>query len=325
MEAMLASSCRSPAAGCEVGRAAASWSAVSSMASAAVFSSTRATRRVPGIGAMSSPGASSQASAVWAGVAPISAPMACDLVDDREVALEVLAGEARVGLAPVVVGEVVDGADLPGEQAVAERRVGHEPDAELAQQRQDLGLEVAGPQRVLGLQRGDRVHGVRAADRRRRGLGQAEVADLALGDELGQRADGLLDRRARVDAVLVVQVDVVGAEPAQRALDRGRTLAGLLSVTPGAVAAVGDEAELGGDHDLVAAALDGPPDELLAVEGAVDLGGVDVGDAQVERAVDGADRLGVVQGAARSCRCRPWSWRRGRCGRRRGRRGVRSS
>jgi hypothetical protein len=35
----------------------------------AVFSSTRATRLVPGIGAMSSPCASSQASAIWAGVA----------------------------------------------------------------------------------------------------------------------------------------------------------------------------------------------------------------------------------------------------------------
>ena len=47
-------------------------------------------------------------------------PDGADLVDDGEVALEVLAGEAGVGLAPVVVGEVVDGADLSGEQAVAE-------------------------------------------------------------------------------------------------------------------------------------------------------------------------------------------------------------
>ncbi len=35
----------------------------------AVFSSTRATRRVPGIGAMSSPWISSQARAIWAAVA----------------------------------------------------------------------------------------------------------------------------------------------------------------------------------------------------------------------------------------------------------------
>jgi len=54
MEAMLASSCRLPAAGVRLSSRR-SWSAVSSMASAAVFSSTRATRRVPGIGAMSFP------------------------------------------------------------------------------------------------------------------------------------------------------------------------------------------------------------------------------------------------------------------------------
>ena len=46
--------------------------ALSSTWSAAVFSSTRATRLVPGIGAMSSPCASSQASATYAGVASAS-------------------------------------------------------------------------------------------------------------------------------------------------------------------------------------------------------------------------------------------------------------
>lgn len=47
-----------------------------------------------------------------------------DLVDDAQVALEVLAGEARVGLAPIAVGELLGGADLAGEEAVTERRAG---------------------------------------------------------------------------------------------------------------------------------------------------------------------------------------------------------
>ena len=67
------------------------------------------------------------------------------------------------------------------------------------------------------------VTGCTACARRmvvRRRLGEPVVPDLALGDELGERADGLLDRRARVHAVLVVEVDVVGAEPRERALDR---------------------------------------------------------------------------------------------------------
>src|SRR5438876_144231 len=44
-----------------------------------------------------------------------------DLVDDAEVLLEIAFGEARVVLAPVVVGEVFRGADRSGEEAVPER------------------------------------------------------------------------------------------------------------------------------------------------------------------------------------------------------------
>ena len=65
-----------------------------------------------------------------------------DFVDDAQVALEVLAGEAWVGLAPVVVGELLGRADVAGEEAMPERRVGNESDAQLAQQRQQFGLRV---------------------------------------------------------------------------------------------------------------------------------------------------------------------------------------
>jgi hypothetical protein len=76
MEAMLAWSWRSQTAGVRL-LSRLSWSSLSWMVSAAVFSSTRATRRVPEIGAMSMPWASSQAGAICAGVAPASATTAC--------------------------------------------------------------------------------------------------------------------------------------------------------------------------------------------------------------------------------------------------------
>ena len=60
------------------------------------------------------------------------------------------------------------------------------------------------------------MHGVRAANRFRRRFRQAQVSHLAGLDELRHRADGLLDRRIRVDAVLVIDVDRVDAEPLQR-------------------------------------------------------------------------------------------------------------
>ena len=44
-------------------------------------------------------------------------------------------------------------------------------------------------------------------------LGEADVADVAGLDHLGDRADRLLDRHVRVEARRPVDVDVVGAEP----------------------------------------------------------------------------------------------------------------
>jgi hypothetical protein len=38
---------------------------------------------------------------------------------------------------------------------------------------------------------------------------------LGLGDEFRQGADGVLDGGLRIDAVLVVQINVIGAEPLQ--------------------------------------------------------------------------------------------------------------
>ena len=163
--------------------------------------------------------------------------------------------------------------------------------------REDLVLEVAGEEGVLGLERGDRVDRVGPADGGRRGLGEPEVADLAGLHELGHRADGVLDRDRLVDAVLVVEVDVVDPEP----LERG--VAGRADVVGGSVdadhAAVRESlvAELGGELDLVAPAGDRLADEQLVREGAVHVGGVEEGHAQVEGAVDGVDAALLVGGA----------------------------
>ena len=61
--------------------------------------------------------------------------------------------------------------------SVPERRAGNESDAQLAQQRQQLSLRVAGPQGVLGLQCRKRMRRVGAADGGGASLGQADVAE----------------------------------------------------------------------------------------------------------------------------------------------------
>jgi hypothetical protein len=58
---------------------------------------------------------------------------------------------------------------------------------------------------------------VSGSDRGR--LGQTEVADLARLHELRHRADGLLDGDIGIDAVLVIEVDVIGAQAGERSFD----------------------------------------------------------------------------------------------------------
>ena len=98
-----------------------------------------------------------------------------------------------------------------------------------------------------------------------------------------QRLERLLDRRVVVPAVDLVQVDVVGAEPAQAGVDLGHDR---LARQPGAVRARAHPAvDLGGDHDFVAPREVGQrtADDLLAGAVRVDVGGVEEVDAQVER------------------------------------------
>ncbi len=150
-----------------------------------------------------------------------------DALGEREVPLQVLAGEARAVAAEVALVELLGRAEAPRQEAASERRVGDQADAELLER---SGITSCSMSRVHSeyslCTRGDRVHGVRAADRLGRGLGEAEVANLALLHELGHRADGLLDRRVGVHAVLVVEVDVVGPQPPQRGLAGGAHVLG---------------------------------------------------------------------------------------------------
>ena len=88
------------------------------------------------------------------------------------------------------------------------------------------------------------------------GLGEPEVAHLPGSDELGHRADGLLDRRVRVDAVLVVEVDRLDAEPRERGVARRVDVLGTAVDPDPAAVGVALVAELRREHHLVAPAGD---------------------------------------------------------------------
>ena len=249
---------------------------------------------------MSSPWARTQASASCAGVAPFSVGQLLDLGGQLEVRLQVLAGEPRPVAAEVVGVELVRRLEPAGEEAAAERRVRDQADPELPQGRQDLRLEVAGPERVLRLHRRDRMGGVRLADPLRRRLAEPDVEDLALLDQLGHRPDRLLDRHVRVHAVLVVEIDPVGPEALERALDRAAHVLGRAVAHPrpsARLVALRADAELGRDHPVVSMSGDRLADQLLVLERPVHLGRVEEVDPQIERLADRRDCLVLVGGA----------------------------
>ena len=129
--------------------------------------------------------------------------------------------------------------------------------------------------------------------------GRADVADLALVHEVAERRQRLLDVRARIEAVHLVEVDPVGAQPPQRVLDRADDPAARVALLVGVLAH--RVVELGGEDDVVAAAAgERLADDLLGLALPVDVGGVDEVDPGVERRVDDPDRLVVVRVAPRA-------------------------
>ena len=115
------------------------------------------------------------------------------------------------------------------------------------------------------------------------------MLDLALLDQLPDRSGHVLDRDGRIDAVLVEEVDVVGAEPTQRPLDGALDRVGA-TVEPASRRVTGEiEAELACDHDLIAQRFECLADELFVRVRAIDLGGVEEGDTLLDRVADQPD------------------------------------
>src|SRR6185437_3360909 len=125
------------------------------------------------------------------------------------------------------------------------------------------------------------------------------MAHLALRNELGHGADGVLDRHGRVDAMLVVEIDDIDAEPLQA------RVAGLDNVVRTAVDPLAggglDLAEFGGEHDAVAAALEGAAQHLLVMAPAIHVRGIEEIDAAVDGVLDDGD-AGLVVGLAVNAR-----------------------
>ena len=203
---------------------------------------------------------------------------------------------------PRALGRRLAAPVLAGEEAAREGEIGHEPDPEALADGQQLRLGVPCDPRVLALlghERGETPLGrrrTRLLDEGGIEVRRADGPHLALLDELVQRAERLLERRHTIGVVVLVEVDPVGLQPAQRVLDRA---ADVLAAPRRRLAVLGAVAELRRQDDLVAAAGQRAPDDLLAAAtAAVDLRRVEEGHARVERSVDHGPRGGLVDPAA---------------------------
>src|SRR5260370_678974 len=177
------------------------------------------------------------------------------------------------------------------EEPARQREIGQEAEAVGFYRRQQLALDVAGDEAVLVLAGDEGVEGAVARGPGRLDhlprcvVGAADVAHLALAHEVVERAQRLLDRRQRVRAMHLVEVDPIGLEALQAPLHSAHDVAPRRALEP--LLLVHGHAELGRQHDFLApVAEDLPQGFLRAAEIAVDVGRIEQGDAELECLVD---------------------------------------
>ena len=110
------------------------------MAAAPRFSSRRCSLVVPGMGTIQGFCASSQARAIWAGVAFFAVAMAARRSTIAWLALRASGVKRGSVLRKSVLAEGGVRVDFAGEEAFAQRAVGDEADAQFLQRRDDFGL-----------------------------------------------------------------------------------------------------------------------------------------------------------------------------------------
>ncbi|MNI29551.1 hypothetical protein D3C73_833710 [compost metagenome] len=211
------------------------------------------------------------------------------LLHQQQVFREVFALKARAETTVIVGREIIRAFQRAGQKPSAQWAIRHKGDAQaLAGRQATVFFLIAAPQRVLALQRTDRMNLVRSLQGRRRGLAQAQITHLAGTDQFGHGADGFFDGHLRIDTVLVIQVEGVHAQAFQAAVDG---LANVFRPTvdaPGSgVRRVADDTELAGQEHLVALAGNGLADQLFIGVRAVHIGGIEQVDTQFQRAMQG--------------------------------------
>ena len=182
------------------------------------------------------------------------------------------------------------------DQPAREHAIGDHRHAQRARRRQDVLLDAAA--RPANIRSAARRSGKFCAARFKRAGGdlrQADVAHIAGLDQIRDGAERVLDRHRAVVARRLIEVDVVGLQPAQgigeEVLHRGGP-----QVVAGPAAVGRRRAPNFTDRKARSrfSAFERLADQHFVVAHAVEIAGVDQRDPGLERGVDGGDALGVV-------------------------------
>jgi hypothetical protein len=139
------------------------------------------------------------------------------------------------------------------------------------------------------------MDGVRAAQSLWARLGHAEVSNFALVDEFLHLRERVFDWRVGIDAMLVVEIDVINAEPAQARLAGAANVIGLsIHISRRQVVEVALVTEFRRQNDFVTASLNGFADQFFVSKRAIHVGGVEEGDAEFDRPMNGRDGFALI-------------------------------
>jgi hypothetical protein len=140
----------------------------------------------------------------------------CDLMEQvhqRLVNLSSLCRETRDHGAEVRFVERSVFVNLACEETFAKRTEWNKIRCQFLQCRQHFNFWISPPERVLTLQRSDRLDGVRPADRLRPGLRKTKVLDLAVLDQVLHSSCHIFDWDIEVHTMLIKEIDNIGLQP----------------------------------------------------------------------------------------------------------------
>ena len=181
-------------------------------------------------------------------------------------------------------------AHRPAQSPHAQRTPRHQSHALIQRQRHQLPLILATQQRIIRLMRHVALPAPPLRNRQRfhkmpaGKVGAPNVADLARAHQVIERTQGFLDRRHGVERVQLIQVDMVGTQPLQTALDRRNDMVPRM---PHIIRPLPrPERALGGNEQLIPLPLDGSPQHRLGHTTPVDIGRVEHRHAMLETNID---------------------------------------